>query len=95
MQLGITLVGIFAGAFGGATLAEKLAQPLAQITWLAPYAKQVSIGFVVKALGRVPREGETVEAQGYVFEILDMDGHRVDKVLVMPAKTAGSDRAAK
>ena len=40
-------------------------------------------------------EGEIVEAQGYVFEILDMDGHRVDKVLVMPAKTPGSDRAAK
>ena len=56
---------------------------------------QTLAGFVVKALGRVPREGETVEAQGCVFEILDMDGHRVDKVLVMPAKTAGSDRAAK
>ncbi len=55
---------------------------------------QTLAGFVVKALGRVPREGETVEAQGYVFEILDMDGHRVDKVLVMPAKTPGSDRAA-
>jgi len=40
-------------------------------------------GFIVKELGRVPKEGETVTAQGYVFEILDMDGHRVDKVLVI------------
>ena len=43
-------------------------------------------GFVVKALGRVPKEGETFVAQGYVFEVLDMDRHRVDKVLVMPLK---------
>ena len=32
----------------------------------------------------VPKEGETFESQGYIFEILDMDRHRVDKVLVMP-----------
>ena len=39
----------------------------------------------------MPREGETFEAQGYVFEVLDMDRHRVDKVLVMaaPAGRAG------
>lgn len=47
---------------------------------------QTLAGFVVKALGHVPREGETIEAQGYVFEVLDMDRHRVDKVLVMPAR---------
>lgn len=47
---------------------------------------QTLAGFVVKTLGRVPKEGETFEAQGYVFELLDMDRHRVDKVLVMPAK---------
>ncbi len=50
---------------------------------------QTLAGFVVKLLGRVPHEGETIEAQGYVFEVLDMDRHRVDKVLVMPAKTPG------
>src|SRR5689334_17893964 len=47
VQVGITLVGIFAGAFGGATLSEKLAQPLGQISWLAPYAKQISLALVV------------------------------------------------
>jgi putative hemolysin len=46
-------------------------------------------GFVVKQFGRVPREGETFESQGYVFEVLDMDRHRVDKVLVLPAKAPG------
>ena len=47
---------------------------------------QTLAGFVVKTLGRVPKEGETFEAQGYVFEVLDMDRHRVDKVLVLPSR---------
>lgn len=51
---------------------------------------QTLAGYVVKILGRVPREGETFEAQGYIFEVLDMDRHRVDKVLVMPAGTSKS-----
>ncbi|MBL9128152.1 MAG: HlyC/CorC family transporter, partial [Verrucomicrobiales bacterium] len=46
---------------------------------------QTLAGFVVKSLGRVPKEGEVVESQGYVFEVLDMDRHRVDKVLAMPS----------
>jgi len=49
---------------------------------------QTLAGFVVKQLGHVPKEGETLESQGYVFEVLDMDRHRVDKVLVVPAKPA-------
>jgi len=47
---------------------------------------QTLAGYVVKTLGRVPKEGETFEAEGYVFEVLDMDHHRVDKVLAWPAK---------
>jgi len=49
---------------------------------------QTLAGFVVKTLGHVPKEGETFEAQGYIFEVLDMDRHRVDKVLVMQVKPA-------
>ncbi len=47
VQIGITLVGIFAGAFGGATLSAELARPLARVSWLAPYASQVALGIVV------------------------------------------------
>lgn len=47
---------------------------------------QTLAGFVVKELGHVPKEGETFESQGYVFEVLDMDRHRVDKVLVMQTR---------
>jgi putative hemolysin len=47
---------------------------------------QTLAGFLVKRLGHLPKEGETLEEQGYIFEILDMDRHRVDKVLVLPLK---------
>jgi putative hemolysin len=47
---------------------------------------QTLAGFVVKQLGHVPKEGETFEWHGYVFEVLDMDRHRVDKVLLMPPR---------
>jgi len=47
---------------------------------------QTLAGYVVKRLGHMPREGETFEAHGYVFEVLDMDQHRVDKVLVMSSR---------
>jgi len=47
VQIGITLVGIFAGAFGGATLASKLAVPIASLSVLAPYAEKIAFGIVV------------------------------------------------
>jgi putative hemolysin len=46
---------------------------------------QTLAGFVVKQLGHVPKEGETFEWAGYTFEVLDMDRHRVDKVLLVPS----------
>lgn len=45
---------------------------------------QTLAGFMVKQFGRIPKEGETFESQDYIFEVLDMDAHRVDKVLIMP-----------
>jgi putative hemolysin len=64
---------------------EKLEEVLPGLTFGDEENKdyQTLAGFVVKHLGRVPKEGETFESQGFVFEILDMDRHRVDKVLVM------------
>lgn len=47
VQIGITLVGIFAGAFGGATLAEHLAGALGRVPALAPYAQALALGTVV------------------------------------------------
>lgn len=42
-------------------------------------------GFAMNLLGRVPTSGEHFEAVGFRFEVMDMDGNRVDKVLVTPA----------
>jgi putative hemolysin len=39
-------------------------------------------GFVMTSLGRVPQATELFEWNGYRFEVMDMDGRRVDKVLV-------------
>ena len=47
VQIGITLVGILAGAFGGATIARGLSAQLSNIPWLAAYAEPISVGTVV------------------------------------------------
>lgn len=47
IQIGITLIGVVMGAFGGAEIAEKLEMPLQRISWLAPHATIVSFGIVV------------------------------------------------
>lgn len=47
VQIGITLVGIFAGAFGGATVAREFAAYLEGVPPLAPYRDILSIVIVV------------------------------------------------
>jgi putative hemolysin len=39
-------------------------------------------GFILHELERIPHAGEHFEWKGFRFEIIDMDGHRIDKVLV-------------
>ncbi len=39
-------------------------------------------GFILHELKRIPSTGDTFEWRGFDFEIVDMDGHRIDKVLV-------------
>jgi putative hemolysin len=47
IQVGITLVGILAGAFGGATIAGQIQSALAEYPLLAPYSQPISVGIVV------------------------------------------------
>lgn len=105
VQIGITLVGIFAGAYGGATIAEQLAEYLKHIPALAPYSgiplddfKKLFLldklpgedtagyhtlaGFVLFHLERIPAAGEHFDWQDLHFEIVDIDRHRIDKLLV-------------
>jgi putative hemolysin len=39
-------------------------------------------GFILHRLQHIPRTGETFEWKGFQFEIIDMDTHRIDKVLI-------------
>jgi len=39
-------------------------------------------GLAMVALGRVPRTGDVFERGGYRFEVVDMDGNRVDRVMI-------------
>ena len=50
VQIGITLVGILAGAFGGATIAEDLAVYFETIPYLAPYSEAAGIAVVVASI---------------------------------------------
>ncbi|MGH9337960.1 MAG: hemolysin family protein, partial [Vicinamibacteria bacterium] len=50
VQIGITLVGVLAGALGGATIAEKIEDALASYPPLAPYAEALGVGVVVAAV---------------------------------------------
>jgi CBS domain containing-hemolysin-like protein len=45
-------------------------------------------GFVMRALGRVPVQGDQVEVDGGTLEVTRMDGRRVDRLRFAPAKAA-------
>ena len=47
VQIGITLVGVLAGAVGGATLSEVLGAVLARVPVIEPYSETIALGIVV------------------------------------------------
>jgi putative hemolysin len=49
---------------------------------------QTLAGFVITKVGRIPTIADRFEWGGYQYEVVDMDGHRVDKVLVTPRPKA-------
>jgi putative hemolysin len=46
-------------------------------------------GLVFWQLGRIPKTAESIRWQGWTFEVVDMDGQRIDKVLAAPTAAAG------
>jgi putative hemolysin len=64
----------------GLMAADEMAEHLA-IT--LPHAEGYHTvgGFVLDQLGRLPQVGERFDAYGWRFEVVDMDGRRIDKVL--------------
>jgi putative hemolysin len=49
-------------------------------------------GLVMTELGRMPVSGDAFEWEGFRFEVMDMDGRRVDKVLITPHITGEEDQ---
>jgi putative hemolysin len=47
-------------------------------------------GLAMLSLGRVPKTGDAFDRGGYRFEIVDMDGNRVDRLLVSRTATPSS-----
>ena len=58
-------------------------------------AYQTLGGFVFTQMGRVPSVAESFDWQGLRFEIVDMDGKRIDKVLVMAKEGVNPENSAK
>jgi putative hemolysin len=42
-------------------------------------------GFILYQLGYIPKPGERLDWSGWRFEVVDMDGNRIDRLLVAPA----------
>lgn len=62
---------------------------LPEVTDLAPGQDfETLAGFVLSLLGHIPKAGEHVLWSDYRFEVVDMDGHRIDKLLVVPPASA-------
>jgi putative hemolysin len=45
-------------------------------------------GFILHELERIPHTGDLLDWKEFHFEIIDMDGHRIDKILVTVSKEA-------
>lgn len=50
VQVGITLVGILAGAYGGATIAEKITPMMNEIDFINPHGESVSVALIVTCI---------------------------------------------
>jgi putative hemolysin len=67
---------------------------LLQITLPSSRQYQTMAGFLLQQFGAIPDVGEQVEAEGWRFEILDLDGRRIDKVLATRVADAAAGKPA-
>jgi putative hemolysin len=58
-------------------LAGRLGMPIPQT-----HDYQTVAGFVLDRLGRIPAAGESFNERGFRFEVVDLDGRRIDRVIV-------------
>ncbi len=68
---------LVSGQLAADSLAERIGIDLPEDRDFATVA-----GLALAVLKRLPNEGESFVEQGWRFEIVDMDGHKIDKLLV-------------
>jgi putative hemolysin len=71
------------GAVSIADLLERLGRP--DLVPLAPRNVSSVAGLVLNQLGRMPQIGERTKWHGLELEVVDLDGQRIDRVLVTMA----------
>jgi putative hemolysin len=71
----------------GSMPADEMAEQLG-IALPAQRKYHTVAGLIIGELQHLPTTGERVEALGWRFEVVDLDGRRVDKVLATPLETA-------
>ena len=47
-------------------------------------------GYILFHLGRLPENGEKLLSDGYVFEIVTMDGHKIEKVHLIQQESSSA-----
>jgi putative hemolysin len=71
---------------------DEMAERL-HITLPAERGYQTVAGLILDALKRVPQAGEVAQVHGWRFEVVDLDGRRIDKVLATPLRAAAVTHA--
>ena len=66
----------------GSMLIDVVSDRLGLVSLPADRSFDSLAGFLLWQLERLPHEGEQVVFDGHLFEVIDMDGPRIDKVLV-------------
>jgi putative hemolysin len=72
---------LLSGALPADAMADRLAIELPEDRDYATAA-----GFALSVLKRLPNEGEHFQVQGWRFEVIDMDGRKIDKLLASRTK---------
>lgn len=80
---------LIAGALPADALAQRLGMELDDDREFATAA-----GYVLSVLKRLPKEGEHFADQGWRFEVVDMDGLKIDKLLVAREQAGGENAEA-
>jgi len=64
-----------------------------QLTFPKDRDYETLAGFILDEIGHIPEVGEVLSYEDWTFEIVDMDGRRIDKVLAThaPAHPLGGE----